>query len=53
MATLSLYPASKAAVRSFARSWTAELKDSGIRVNVISPGYTDTPMIQTLNLPKE
>jgi NAD(P)-dependent dehydrogenase (short-subunit alcohol dehydrogenase family) len=38
-----VYNASKAAVRSFARTWTAELKGRGIRVNVLSPGYTDTP----------
>jgi NAD(P)-dependent dehydrogenase (short-subunit alcohol dehydrogenase family) len=34
----SVYSASKAAVRSFARSWTLDLKDKGIRVNAISPG---------------
>ena len=34
----SVYAASKAAVRSFARSWTSELKERKIRVNVISPG---------------
>jgi NAD(P)-dependent dehydrogenase (short-subunit alcohol dehydrogenase family) len=38
----SLYNASKAAVRSFARSWTTDLKDRGIRVNVVSPGGTET-----------
>jgi NAD(P)-dependent dehydrogenase (short-subunit alcohol dehydrogenase family) len=38
----SVYSASKAAVRSFARTWTAELKDRKIRVNVISPGTIDT-----------
>ncbi len=41
--SFSVYAASKAAVRSLARSWTAELKDRGIRVNVISPGPIDTP----------
>jgi NAD(P)-dependent dehydrogenase (short-subunit alcohol dehydrogenase family) len=40
-----VYGATKAAVRSFARTWTAELKDCGIRVNVVSPGATDTPII--------
>jgi NAD(P)-dependent dehydrogenase (short-subunit alcohol dehydrogenase family) len=40
-----VYNASKAAVRSFARSWTADLKDKGIRVNVISPGPIDTPLL--------
>ena len=39
------YAASKAAIRSFARSWAAELKDRGIRVNSLSPGATDTPII--------
>ncbi|HTH62580.1 MAG TPA: SDR family oxidoreductase [Paraburkholderia sp.] len=38
----SLYNASKAAVRSFARSWTSDLKERGIRVNVISPSGTET-----------
>lgn len=38
----SLYAATKAAVRSFARSWTPELADRGIRVNVLSPGGTRT-----------
>ncbi|MFZ3485712.1 SDR family NAD(P)-dependent oxidoreductase [Sphingomonas sp. 3-13AW] len=42
----SLYNASKAAVRSFARSWTDELKDRGIRVNVVSPGATETALIR-------
>src|SRR5580693_6421368 len=39
----SVYAASKAAVRSFARSWIVDLKGRDIRVNVLSPGYTDTP----------
>jgi NAD(P)-dependent dehydrogenase (short-subunit alcohol dehydrogenase family) len=39
----SVYNASKAAVRSFARSWTSELKDRKVRVNVLSPGPIDTP----------
>lgn len=38
----SVYNASKAAVRSFARSWTSDLRPRGIRVNVISPGPIDT-----------
>jgi NAD(P)-dependent dehydrogenase (short-subunit alcohol dehydrogenase family) len=53
MAASSLYAASKAAVRSFARSWTAEFKNSGIRVNVVSPGYTETPIFERVGLPKE
>ncbi|MGA0601378.1 SDR family oxidoreductase [Caulobacter sp. KR2-114] len=42
-AAFSLYSASKAAVRNLARSWTLDLKDRGIRVNVISPGPVRTP----------
>jgi len=42
----SLYNATKAAVRSFARSWTADLKDRGIRVNVVAPGGTDTQLMR-------
>ena len=39
----SVYSATKAAVRSFARVWTTDLKDLGIRVNVVSPGPIATP----------
>jgi len=39
----SVYSASKAAVRSFARTWTTDLKARRIRVNAVSPGFTDTP----------
>lgn len=39
----SVYSASKAAVRSFARNWILDLKERGIRVNTISPGATRTP----------
>jgi NAD(P)-dependent dehydrogenase (short-subunit alcohol dehydrogenase family) len=42
-AAFSIYSASKAAVRNLARSWTLDLKDRGIRVNVISPGPVRTP----------
>ncbi|TCL63707.1 SDR family oxidoreductase [Rhizobium sp. BK251] len=42
----SVYSASKAAVRAFARGWTMELRDRAIRVNVISPGPIDTPFTQ-------
>ncbi len=41
----SVYSASKAAVRSFARAWMMDLKDRGIRVNVISPGPIQTPIM--------
>jgi NAD(P)-dependent dehydrogenase (short-subunit alcohol dehydrogenase family) len=40
-----VYGATKAALRSFARTWTLDLKDRRIRSNVISPGPTDTPAI--------
>ena len=40
----STYSASKAALRSFARTWTNELKDRKIRTNVLSPGAVETPM---------
>jgi len=44
----SVYSASKAAVRNFARSWILDLKDRGIRVNVVSPGLTDTAGLDDL-----
>jgi NAD(P)-dependent dehydrogenase (short-subunit alcohol dehydrogenase family) len=44
----SVYSATKAAVRSFARGWTVDLKGRGIRVNVISPGPIETPAIDGL-----
>jgi NAD(P)-dependent dehydrogenase (short-subunit alcohol dehydrogenase family) len=43
-AAASVYSATKAAVRSFARCWTTDLKQRRIRVNVISPGPIETPM---------
>ena len=43
-----VYAASKAAVRSFARTWVNDLKDRKIRVNVISPGPIDTPALDPL-----
>ena len=44
----SVYSATKAAVRSFARTWTTDLKDRRIRVNAVSPGATDTPGLSNL-----
>jgi NAD(P)-dependent dehydrogenase (short-subunit alcohol dehydrogenase family) len=40
----TVYSATKAAIRSFARTWTVEMKQRKIRVNAISPGSIDTPM---------
>jgi NAD(P)-dependent dehydrogenase (short-subunit alcohol dehydrogenase family) len=46
----SVYSATKAAVRSFARTWTTDLKDRRIRVNALSPGYIDTPPWRSLTV---
>lgn len=43
-----VYCSSKAAVRSFARTWTVDLKERNIRVNVLSPGTIDTPILDPL-----
>ena len=50
---LSVYSATKAAVRSFARSWTVDLKARKIRVNAISPGPIDTPGLNGLGLSEQ
>jgi len=47
--TRGAYSASKAALRSYARTWTAELAPRGIRVNVVSPGPTDTAMMAAVS----
>jgi NAD(P)-dependent dehydrogenase (short-subunit alcohol dehydrogenase family) len=47
-AATSIYSASKAAVRSFARCWSVDLKDRKIRVNVISPGPIETPLAKNI-----
>src|SRR5438128_5660876 len=44
----SVYSATKAAVRSFARTWTTDLKDRRIRVNAVSPGPIDMPGLNDL-----
>jgi NAD(P)-dependent dehydrogenase (short-subunit alcohol dehydrogenase family) len=44
---ISVYSATKAAVRSFARTWTNELRERRIRVNAISPGHIDTPIFDS------
>src|SRR3984893_8651397 len=46
--TNSVYSATKAAIRSFARTWTTDLKDRRIRVNAVSPGSIDTPGLNGL-----
>jgi len=43
--TMGVYSATKAAVRSFARTWTTDLADRGIRVNVVSPGPVGTAFL--------
>jgi NAD(P)-dependent dehydrogenase (short-subunit alcohol dehydrogenase family) len=53
MEAFSVYCATKAAVRSFARCWTVDLKARKIRVNVVSPGPIETPGIDNLGLGEE
>lgn len=53
VAGASVYAATKAAVRSFARTLTTELIDRGIRVNVVSPGPITTPIFGRMGLPQE
>ncbi len=48
LAANSVYSATKAAVRSFARTWTTDLKDRRIRVNAVSPGPIETPGLNDL-----
>lgn len=49
----SVYAATKAAVRSFARTWSVDLKGRGIRINILSPGVIPTPAHTRLGLGKE
>lgn len=53
MEAFSVYSATKAAVRSFARSWTVDLKSRRIRVNAISPGPIETPIFGKMGLSAE
>ncbi len=48
MENFSVYSATKAAIRSFARTWTSDLKGRGIRVNAVSPGVIVTPAYDSL-----
>jgi NAD(P)-dependent dehydrogenase (short-subunit alcohol dehydrogenase family) len=41
------YAASKAALRSYAGTWAAEFEDRGIRVNMLCPGVTDAPILDS------
>ncbi|HEV2731253.1 MAG TPA: SDR family oxidoreductase, partial [Terriglobales bacterium] len=50
---MSVYSATKAAVRSFARTWAVDLKERKIRVNAISPGVIPTPGYTALGLTQE
>src|SRR5215831_9321283 len=47
LANHSTYAATKAAVRSYVRTWAAEFKDNGIRANLLSPGPVDTPIMDS------
>jgi len=51
--SFSVYSATKAAVRSFARNWTLDLKGRGIRVNAVSPGVVPTPGYELFGLSRE
>ncbi len=53
VAGMSVYAATKAAVRSLARTLSAEFAPRGVRVNVISPGLVETPIYGKLGLPPE
>ncbi len=53
IAGASVYSATKAAVRSFARSWTAEIPVSEARFNVLSPGPIETPIYNKMGMPKD
>lgn len=53
MPGLTVYSAAKAGVRSFARTFSKDLLDRKIRVNVLSPGTIDTPLFENLGIPEE
>jgi NAD(P)-dependent dehydrogenase (short-subunit alcohol dehydrogenase family) len=45
---LSVYGATKAALRALVRSWTLDIKDAGVRINLLSPGPVDTPSLRNM-----
>lgn len=49
----AVYAGTKAAIGAFARSWALEFKDRGIRVNVLSPGPTETAILEKLGVPED
>lgn len=49
----AVYAGTKAAIGAFARSWAIEFKDRGIRVNMLSPGPTETEILEKLGVPAE
>jgi len=49
----SVYAATKAAMRSFVRTWTAEISPSKVRFNVVSPGYVRTPAFEKMGMTEE
>jgi NAD(P)-dependent dehydrogenase (short-subunit alcohol dehydrogenase family) len=49
----SVYSATKASVRNFARSWTAEFPVTDVRFNVLSPGPIETPIFEKMGVPEE
>jgi NAD(P)-dependent dehydrogenase (short-subunit alcohol dehydrogenase family) len=49
----AVYAGSKAAIEAFARSWALEFKERGIRVNVLSPGPVDTPILAKLGITEQ
>ena len=53
MPAFGVYAATKAAIRSFARTWAVDLKGRNIRVNVVSPGFVPTPAYDGLGLTPE
>jgi NAD(P)-dependent dehydrogenase (short-subunit alcohol dehydrogenase family) len=44
---MSVYGATKAGLRTFVRTWIQDVKGSGIRINMLSPGAIDTPSLRT------